>query len=218
MSDQQQAQRIAAQLRLPTGEQGLEMAALMASSNWPMIAHCIQHLELQANQRILELGHASAAHVDFLLKQQPGLFYQGLEISPLMHSHAQALNQQAIRQHQADFQLFDGVHPKLDQPRFDRIFSVNTLYFWSEPVQLLRALYQLAKPQCIFNLCFGEKRFMQSLAFSQYNFTLYDLAELEQLIAQTDWQILQPIHAQDRVQNKLGDWVDRQFITLRLST
>jgi SAM-dependent methyltransferase len=212
----EQLQQLSMQLRMPSGEAGLRVADMMASSNWPMIQHSIEHLALDHQQQILELGHASASHVAYLLGQKTGLFYQGLEISALMQQQAQRLNQTAIQNQQADFQLYDGLQLNFEPQRFDRILSINTLYFWSEPQRLLQALYSVAKAGCIFNLCFAEKSFMQSLPFSQFDFQLYTLEQALQMVAQSQWQLLQHYHGQDRVQSKLGDWVDRQFITLSL--
>lgn len=217
MTDEQHIQDIAAQLSHPQGQKGLDMAAMMHDTNIAMTLHSLDHLQLAAQHKILELGHGNCAHLAQLLMRKPALHYTGLEISSLMQQEAIRLNQAAIDNQQADFQTYDGTHLHFAAAQFDRIFTVNTLYFWQQPLQLLTQLYQVLKPQGIFNLTFADKSFMQQLPFTKYQFQLYDIEQLKQLIAQTNFRIEAHYTAQDRVKNKLGVWVERSFSTLCLS-
>ncbi|KAA8732387.1 class I SAM-dependent methyltransferase [Acinetobacter qingfengensis] len=216
MADIETLQQIAAQLRQPQGEKGLEMAAMMHQSNWPMTKHCIDLLQLDAKQHILELGHGNAAHLDYLLKQQAHLYYEGLEISELMYEEAQHLNHTAIMKQQAHFQCYDGFTLPFTSATFDRIFSVNSIYFWQQPKAFLQALGDLLKPQGLINLTFADKTFMQTLPFTQFNFELYDLEQLQTLAESSNLFIQQHTAAQDQVKSKAGDWVNRHFLTVTL--
>lgn len=216
MNDETLVKEIAAQLRNPQGQKGIEMAEMMNQTNIAMTLHSIACLDLKQHQSILELGHGNCGHLAHLLAQQDGLHYTGLEISALMQQEAIRLNQSFITQQHAEFLLYDGLKLNFSAQQFDRIFSVNTLYFWQQPVALLNELYRVLKPHGLLNLTFAQKDFMQQLPFTQYDFELYDLEKLEHLVGQTAFQIKTYSTQQDVVKSKMGDLVKREFITVTL--
>ncbi|WP_213062693.1 class I SAM-dependent methyltransferase [Acinetobacter populi] len=216
MTDETLVKEIAAQLRNPQGQKGIEMAEMMNQTNIAMTLHSIACLDIEPHQSILELGHGNCGHLAHLLAQQEGLHYTGLEISALMQQEAIRLNQSFMTQKQAEFLLYDGLNLNFAEQQFDRIFSVNTLYFWQQPVALLNELYRVLKPHGLLNLTFAQKDFMQQLPFTQYNFELYDLEKLEHLVSQTTFQIKTYSIQQDVVKSKMGDLVEREFMTATL--
>lgn len=216
MTDETLVKEIAAQLRNPEGQKGIEMAEMMNQTNIAMTLHSIACLDLEPHQSILELGHGNCGHLTDLLAQKEGLHYTGLEISALMQQEAIRLSQSFITQKQAEFLLYDGLNLNFAEQQFDRIFSVNTLYFWQQPVALLNELYWVLKPHGLLNLTFAQKDFMQQLPFTQYDFELYDLEKLEHLVSETTFQIKTYSIQQDVVKNKMGDLVEREFMTVTL--
>ena len=62
----EELQAIASQLKHPSGEKGIEMANMMHETNINMTKHSIQNLNISNENRILELGHGNAGHVEFL--------------------------------------------------------------------------------------------------------------------------------------------------------
>lgn len=203
-------QALAAQLACPHGEQANQVADVMAEGNRSMIEHAIDHLMLQAGQHVLELGHGGAQHLDYLLAQQPDLHYSGLECSLAMHRRAL---QRAPQAH-TRFYHYDGgaVLPDFAQ-QFARILSVNTIYFWPQPVALLNALYANLAADGIVSLGYGCKAFMRALPFSAYGFTLYDEQAMADLVAQTPFTLRGHYYMTDHVISKSGEPVARQCCT-----
>ena len=201
-------QALAAQLACPSGEQAAQVGDAMANGNRTMIHHAIDHLQLQAGQHVLEIGHGGADHLDYLFAQQPDLHYSGLERSPAMHQRGEQQQYANGR-----FYLYDGDHlPEFPQP-FARLFSVNTLYFWPQPTDFLNALSDTLTADALVCLTYGCKDFMTSLPFSRYGFTLYDEADIERLVAQTLFTVRAHHYASDHVISKSGEPVDRKFCT-----
>ena len=134
---QEELQAIASQLKLPTGEKGIEMGNMMNETNINMTKHSIQNLNISNENRILELGHGNAGHVEFLFEQAEKLKYYGLEMSQLMFQEARQINRNFVSQKQAFFSLYDGNTIPFEDELFDKIFTVNTIYFWQKPEELL---------------------------------------------------------------------------------
>lgn len=208
---------IAAQLKGPHGAKGIDMAAMMHETNIGMTLSAIESLTLAGHDTILELGHGNADHLKLILDQHPTASYHGLETSPLMHDEAQAGNQPYIVKGQAAFHLYNGTDIPFKEHTFDKIFTVNTLYFWAQPLQLLASLYRVLKPGGKLSITFAQKSFMETLPFTRFGFELYDTVKAKALLGQTPFVVVDAITKTERVKNKIGELVDRDYTTLTVT-
>lgn len=212
----EELQAIASQLKHPTGEKGIEMANMMHETNINMTRHSIQNLNIKAKDSILELGHGNAGHLEFLFEQADNLKYYGLEMSELMFQEARQINRNFVSQKQALFSLYDGNIIPFGDVFFNKIFTVNTLYFWQEPEKLLLEIHRVLKAKGIFCLTFAEESFMKQLPFTKYEFELYNTEKAESLIQKTAFKIINKEMLTEKIKSKTGELVERAFTTLVL--
>ncbi|MEN2399671.1 class I SAM-dependent methyltransferase [Flavobacterium sp. MC2016-06] len=213
---QEELQAIASQLKHPTGEKGIEMGNMMNETNINMTHHSIQNLNISKENKILELGHGNGGHLEFLMEQSENLKYYGLEMSDLMFQEARQINRNFVSQKQAFFSLYDGNIIPFEDSFFNKIFTVNTLYFWQEPEKLLAEIYRVLKPDGNFCLTFAEESFMKQLPFTQFEFELYSTEKVQQLIEKTDFKIVYTETLTEKVKSKMGELVDRDYTTIVL--
>lgn len=207
---------LASQLGKPQGNIGEQVAKNMFETNIGMIRHSIQSLSVQPGNKILEIGHGNGEHLKQLLESAPSLLYYGLEISDLMHQHAQSANREFIQQKKAEFIQYDGNLLPFEEASFDRIFSVNTIYFWKKPAEFMQELYRVLKPGGILCLTFALKDFMQKLPFVQYGFQLYNIQDVEALAKNAGFNDIKVLTQTETVTSKAGELVEREFSTFRL--
>jgi len=212
----EELQAIASQLKNPSGEKGIEMAHMMNETNINMTKHSIQNLNISAANKILELGHGNAGHVEFLFEQAKKLKYYGLEMSELMFQEARQINRNFVSQKQAFFLLYNGNEIPFEGESFDKIFTVNTIYFWQKPEELLSEIYRVLKPNGNFCLTFAEESFMKTLPFTQFEFELYSTEKAQKLIEKTAFTIIYTETQTEKVKSKTGELVDRAFTTIVL--
>jgi len=214
MATDKELQELASQLRCPNGIKGIEVADLMNKTNFRMIHHSIDRLNLFDNSSILELGHGNCKHLPYVLQQKNNLTYHGLEISELMNSEAKRINQQVIDRQQATFYLYDGQNIPFADCNFDRVFTVNTIYFWFEPKFLMSELYRVIKPKGLLNITFGQGNYMKQQPQTQFGYTLYDNEKIEKLIDSTQFKIVGSDTQTETVKSIAGNGiVDRVFTT-----
>ena len=213
--DTNKLEEIALQLREPKGLKGLEMADMMNETNINMTLHAIHHLEVRDNDIIMELGHGNAKHVPKLLQQSSNLSYQGLETSALMHKEAQHANNQYSPE-EVSFQLYDGLHIPFADATFNKIFTVNTLYFWTDPQFLLSELYRVLKHKGLLIITFAQQEFMEKLPFTKFGFTLYDNEKLKHCIDSTNFKIKKIDSLTELVRSKTNDLVEREYTSFVL--
>ena len=216
MAENNELKEIATQLRQPEGEKGMEIAEMMHQTNIGMTLHAIVRLELSGNEKVLELGHGNGAHVQELLMDSPALLYFGLDISQLMHDEAKRLNQAYIESERAFFYMYDGLKVPFDDNYFDKIFTVNTIYFWSDPPGLLAELHRVLKPGGRLNITYAQKAFMQQLPFTKFHFELYDDERMMKLAGSSAFRVHSSEDRKEEVKTKTGDWVERKFTTICL--
>ncbi|WP_163397990.1 class I SAM-dependent methyltransferase [Flavobacterium fluviatile] len=214
--EKEELQAIASQLKHPSGEKGIEMANMMNETNINMTRHSIQNLNILKENKILELGHGNAGHIEFLFEQGENLNYYGLEMSELMFQEARKINRNFVSQKQAFFSVYDGNMIPFENDFFDKIFTVNTIYFWQKPEELLSEIYRVLKPNGNFCLTFAEESFMKTLPFTQFEFELYSTEKALKLIEKTVFKIVYTESQTEKVKSKTGELVDRAFTTIVL--
>lgn len=208
---------IAAQLRQPSGEKGTAMAHMMHETNIGMTKNAIHNLQVCDSDRILELGHGNCGHLDYLLAQAANLHYNGLELSELMNKEAQTAHQERITKGQASFSLYNGLHVPFAENHFDKIFTVNTVYFWSQPQLLIAEIFRVLKPDGKCCITFADSDFMETLPFTQFGFELYSIQKMKDLVANAHFKTAEIDRQTEQVKTKMGDWVERKFSTMVLS-
>ena len=141
---ERELKKIAFQLGNPAGNFGIEVANKMSVVNLNLIHKTIDNLILKPNQEILEIGHGKTNHLEYIFSKTGKLKYYGLDISELMNEEAKNVNSELIKNKKATFKLYDGNNIPFQDSKFDRIFTVNTIYFWSNPEEFMNELYRVA--------------------------------------------------------------------------
>ena len=209
----EQLQQLAAQLSHPQGESGTEVGQMMYESNIGMIKNAIDNLQLQPADVVLEIGHGNGLHVPALFNKTTGLTYYGVDISVLMHEEAKANNQQAIDDGQAFFTWYNSNELPYTTDFFNKIFTVNTIYFWETPDRFLQELYRVLQPGGLLIITFAQAEFMKQLPFTPFGFELYDTEKFSKLVAPTKFTIIKTYDQTEEVYSKSGEKVVRWYTT-----
>ncbi len=89
--------------------------------------------------------------------------------------------------------------------------TVNTLYFWEQPVDLLKELSRVLKPKGKLIITFTKKETMETLPFVQNRFTMYSQDEFNALVDNTNLKIDVMNEHKDEVESKSGESIHRKF-------
>ncbi|WP_294304228.1 class I SAM-dependent methyltransferase [uncultured Chryseobacterium sp.] len=201
--DQEKLKILAQNLANPEGEKGIEIGEMMNATNIGMTLESIKALLIEDNEHILEIGHGNAGHVKSILNRAQNIKYTGIDISATMHNEAKRLNE-AFRD-QADFVLYEGEKLPFEDKMFDKIVTVNTVYFWKQPVDYLNEIYRVLKKTGTFVLTFGQRDFMEKLPFTQFDFTLYNTDEMEETVSGSYFSRITVSEREEEVKSKTGE-------------
>jgi ubiquinone/menaquinone biosynthesis C-methylase UbiE len=208
---------IAKQLGCPEGEHGIKTGEMMHTNNIGMTSAAIDALNLQNGETVLEIGHGNGGHIAQLLSKAENLNYFGADISVTIIAEAEKINQDFIAKGKVHFKLTDGNSLPFDNHQFDKIFTVNTIYFWTNPVEYLNEIKRALKPNGILALCFADKNFMQNLPFTAYGFTLYEVEKVKGLLEEAGFTIKETVKKLEQIQSNAGERVEREYCVLVVS-
>lgn len=175
---------IAAQLACPSGDVGIKAGRNMAINNANMTNETFMALELNQVHKLLEIGFGNGEHVAPWLARYPHLHYSGVEKSMVMLEEAKAYHAEAIKAGRVQLMAASETGLPFENEVFQAIVTINTLYFWPDVATYLRSLTTALAPGGALVMTIADKSFMQSLPFTSYGFKLYELAEVQQYLAE----------------------------------
>ena len=130
----------------PSGWLGNIGGRIMAMTNQKLNQWTISLLNVQPNDNILEVGFGPGTAIQEISKRIEGGSIVGIDPSQTMLAQAQKRNASAIEKGKVRLLLSSVENlPAFDEP-FDKIFSVNSIIFWQEPIECLKTLRRHLTP------------------------------------------------------------------------
>lgn len=137
----------ARQLGKPEGEVGVEIGLRLNRVNNKITDHVYARLGLGPGMNVLEIGFGNGHLLPDLIRQANDLNYIGIDISQTMVDEARQFNAAQVACGQAAFQLASAEQIPSDAAEFDRVFAVNVIYFWANPLRPLKEIRRVLRPE-----------------------------------------------------------------------
>lgn len=130
----------------PEGEAGLAVGEMLNRVNAGINAAVCRSLRLQVRDRVLEIGFANGRLLPALLSYADQLSYAGVDIAETMVSEASDYNADLVASGRASFRLASAEALPFADASFDKVFAVNVVYFWPQPVRALAEIRRVLRP------------------------------------------------------------------------
>ena len=171
----------AAHLRKPEGEIGLALADSMSVRNWPIYETALERLGVRAGDRLFEVGFGNGKLVPRLLALAHEATYAGIDFSETMVAEAKAFNKTLIEAGRASFRLAPVDAIPFADGSFDRAMTLNTIYFWPEPIGALAEIRRVLRPEGRFLVWVEAAERMKQSPFTRHGFRLYAEPKLREM-------------------------------------
>jgi ubiquinone/menaquinone biosynthesis C-methylase UbiE len=124
----------------PRGALGRLGGMIMARMNQQCAAWVIDLLEVQPNDRILEVGFGPGVGIELLAKSAPEGYVAGVDASKEMVDQARARNVQAITSGHVDLQYGFAESLPFEDNTFNKTLAVNSMQVWTDVAAGLREI------------------------------------------------------------------------------
>jgi len=174
-----------AQLRKPSGLFGsLVVSRLMNRANRKIIDSTLELLQVSPQNQVLEIGFGGGAAISLLTKQLSTGVVSGVDISADLVRQAERRFHGEIAEGRVRVQLGDISHLPFADAVFDRVFTINTIYFWSNTLQGFGEIRRVLKNDGLAIVSLRSKETMQNYAVTKYDFRLFLPDEAADLMRQ----------------------------------
>ena len=185
--------KIAKQLANPSGKFGIDVALGMNTMNEFISKTTYELLKINDNDCVLEIGIGNGKFIKDILGNTSNVSYTGIDISEIMITEAKKNNRSLIETGYVD--LFEANIEQIPVwgEAFDKICTINTIYFWENPINALNELYRVLSINGVLIISFRPFVDGQTLDFTQYGFKEYRNEDFEFLIGQTNFRIIERV-------------------------
>lgn len=189
---------LAKQLARPTGWFGRLVAARwLERANVAMNALALECLELGEGDRLLEVGFGSGYLLEKALEEETCAFAAGVDASGEMVRLGLRRFRRQIASGRAAVLEGEAEHLPFGDGEFTKVCSVNTLYFWGDPLAALAECGRVLRPGGALVLCFNAKADLAAWLGDTRGFTLYELSEVEALLTRAGFEQLETVPERD---------------------
>ena len=174
---------LAAQLRQPSGLFGrIVMGDLLNKGNEKINHLAVELLDIQPTDQVLDIGFGGGITIKDMVKLiDTGKIY-GVDFSNPMVEQPKKKFKRSIESGKVSIEFADVRQLPFDDNTFDKICTVNTIYFWEDPLASLREIKRVMKSsgRLVIGIRSADK--MKDLAFTKHNFRLYDPEAVKDLL------------------------------------
>ncbi|MUP39702.1 class I SAM-dependent methyltransferase [Labilibaculum euxinus] len=175
------------QARKPTGLFGrFYMSQIFKKGNLELNAFTKEILSITPNDNILEIGCGTGILLKEIADELKDGFIIGCDFSLPMVSIAKKNNEKHINNNKVVITIGNFEELAFDENYFDKIFSVNTIYFWKNPEATISKILKLLKPNGYLVLGFHDKYEMEKMNLDMDIFQLYSSQDIIKLLEKHD--------------------------------
>lgn len=185
MQNQLTAAELSRQLKTPTGEAGLEVAAMLNESNRSLYDLSWSLLEYNAGAHLLEIGFGNGLHFSRYFERKEDITLTGIDISSDMCKAAEESFSGLIEEGKLHIYHAGSSNMPLPDGVFDRVIAINVIYFWDKPSADLSEIRRVLKPDGKLLIGYRPRHTVEHLEFTKQNFTLYEPDELHALLKES---------------------------------
>ena len=176
------------QARRPRGLYGrFIMSRIFEVGNARMNDFVFELMALQETDHVLEIGSGTGKLLKRMSAQITQGSIEGVDFSNSMISLSRKRNKKKIAKGILTIKQGDFNNVEYDEQCFDKICSVNTIYFWPDPEKTIQTIYRILKRGGSLFLGFEEKAQMEKKSLSPDVFRFYTTEGIKVLLSNYDF-------------------------------
>ena len=165
----------------------------------------IKALELNSGDKCLEVGMGNGYFIESIFRQYgDSIQYFGLDHSSDMIREATGLNKEKIINGNVVLKEGRIEDMPFSKKHFDVVFSINTMYFWSDVPLTLQKIKDVLKPAGKLLLANRPKALMQNYPMVKHGFRLFEEAEIRSSLHKAGFEKIRLKNIEEPAQEVYG--------------
>lgn len=212
---EEEIKAIAAQLRKPEGELGTQVAQVMNVGNQPMNLHTLAVLNPQPLDHILEIGMGNGYFVKNILRLDDSIKYTGCDYSELMVHESVQNNREFVENGRAKFLWANINQLPFENAEFNKIFTINTFYFWDNIAIVLAELKRVLIPNGELIISIRPKHNLEKNPINKYGFAVYETDDILKMLSDNGFNPVEITKIIEPPQERMGMMMDRESVMIK---
>jgi ubiquinone/menaquinone biosynthesis C-methylase UbiE len=165
----------------PNGIGGKIATLIMNIINQSQYNALLQNIKLEPNNFVLDIGFGNGYLINKLFKQNIPINIYGIEISKDMLDIVLSKYKHNIDNGNLKLLLEDISKTSFEEDTFDKICTINTIYFWNNLEKCFSEIRRILKSKGqFFNVIYTEE-YLNKIIYTKYGFKKYSVKELENI-------------------------------------
>ena len=173
---------LAKQLGHPSGIFGRLLMRLLNKGNATMNDFAFQQLDLKPNDNVLEIGFGGGYLLEQIIASQIPSRIAGIDPQLDVIDMGQKKFAPAVARGYLELKQASGESLPWDENTFNKICTVNTVYFWSDTQAVLAQCRRLLIPRGKLVVCYNSPQLLERTKLIEHGFTAYRPQDLESLM------------------------------------
>jgi Methylase involved in ubiquinone/menaquinone biosynthesis len=185
----------------PTGIGGKLSTFIMNRMNQKQYRAVMRAIDIRPDETVLDIGFGNGYLIGKLAKSAADSSFRGIDISDDMLRGATKRNRKFVDQGKMQLQTGDVCKMTYADSTFDKVYTVNTIYFWQDIDAALTEIRRTLKPNGIFINAMYTREFLNSLRYTDYGFTKLTEPEFREAVTRNGFKIKETTEIKKNVSN-----------------
>jgi len=174
----------------PAGIGGDISTKIMNLLNQKQYNTVLRNIKLEPNNCILDIGFGNGYLLKKIIRQNIPVKIYGIEISNDMLNKVKLKNIHNIEKGILELYLANINETSFENNLFDKMYTINTIYFWNELNKCFSEIKRILKPNGIFINVIYTKKYLEKILFTKYGFNKYSVEEIEKITKNNGMEII----------------------------
>ena len=162
----------------PNGIAGKISTKLMNIINQRQYMAILDNINLEQNDIILDIGFGNGYFINKLFKKNIPINIYGIEISNDMVNNVSKKYKKSIENGLLKLSLENIVNTSFENGTFNKMYTINTIYFWNDLEKCFFEIKRILKPNGIFLNAIYTKEYLNKIIYTKYGFNKYSIEDL----------------------------------------
>jgi len=138
----------------------------------------LDNINLEVNDVLLDIGFGNGYLIHKLLKRNIPIKICGIDISSDMVSNVSKKYKRFIDDGYLSLYLENIANTSFEKETYNKIYTINTMYFWNELEKCFSEIKRILKPNGIFLNAVYTREFLDRIIYTRYGFNKYSIDDV----------------------------------------